>query len=73
MHAFTGSPVDYGREFEVMVSLSIRFGLPGPIPGDRQRLTMTTGQSGEDGDCVYTYDFGHDLHSRRAGISSSST
>lgn len=53
---FTGSPVDYGREFEVMVNFVDQDGLPGPIPGDRQRLTMTTGQSGEDVHCVYTYE-----------------
>lgn len=52
---FTGSPVDYGRAFEVMVNFVDQDGLPGPIAGDTKRLTMTTGQSGEDVHCVYTY------------------
>ena len=50
---FTGSPVDYAREFEVMVSFVDEDGLPGPIPGDRRRMRMTAGQSGEDVHAVY--------------------
>lgn len=53
---FTGSPAEYGREFEIMVNFVDEDGLPGPIPGDRKRLTMTTGQSGEDVHAVYTYE-----------------
>ncbi len=53
---FTGSPVDYGREFQVMVSFTDQNGLPGPIPTDQRRLLMTTGQSGEDVHCIYTLE-----------------
>ncbi|MEP7294106.1 MAG: hypothetical protein ABI835_20125 [Chloroflexota bacterium] len=50
---FTGSPAEYGRDFEIIVNLVDQNGLPGPIPSDRQLLHMTTGQSGEDVHCVY--------------------
>lgn len=53
---FTGSPVEYGREFQVTVSFTDQNGLPGPIPTDQRRLLMTTGQSGEDVHCVYTLE-----------------
>ncbi len=53
---FTGSPVEYGREFEIIVTFVDEDGLPGPIPSDRQIARMTTGQSGEDVHCVYTYE-----------------
>lgn len=53
---FTGSPAEYGREFEIMVSFVDENGLPGPIPGDRKLARMTTGQSGEDVHYVYTYE-----------------
>ncbi len=64
---FTGSPVEYGREFEVMVTFVDQDGLPGPIPIDSKRLTMTTGQSGEDVHCVYTYEI-YDTVFSRAGL-----
>lgn len=51
---FTGSPAEYGREFAVTVNFVDEDGLPGPIPGDQQRLRLTTGQSGEDVHCIYT-------------------
>jgi hypothetical protein len=53
---FTGSPAEYGREFEVLVSFVDQDGLPGGIPIETKRLTMTTGQSGEDVHCVYTLE-----------------
>jgi hypothetical protein len=53
---FTGSPVEYGREFEIIVNFVDEDGLPGPIPSDRKRLRMTTGQSGEDAHCIYTLE-----------------
>lgn len=53
---FTGSPAEYGREFEVIVNFVDEDGLPGPIPGDQKRLTMTTGQSGEDVHSIYTLE-----------------
>jgi Family of unknown function (DUF6941) len=53
---FTGSPAEYGREFEVLVNLVDQEGLPGPIPSDQRRLHMVSGQSGEDVHCVYTLE-----------------
>ena len=53
---FTGSPAEYGREFEVMVNFVDQEGLPGPIPSDRQRLQMVIGQSGEDVHAIYTLE-----------------
>jgi hypothetical protein len=53
---FTGSPVEYGREFEVLVTFQDEDGLPGPIPSDRQTKRMTSGQSGEDVHCIYTLE-----------------
>lgn len=52
---FTGSPHEYGREFEIVTSFVDEDGLPGPIPSDRQIARMTSGQSGEDVHSVYTY------------------
>lgn len=57
---FTGSPVEYGREFEVIVNFVDGNGLPGPIPSDRKRLQMITGQSGEDVHSIYTLE-AHDV------------
>jgi hypothetical protein len=48
---FTGSPVEYGREFELLLNFVDEDGLPGPIPGERRLLRMVTGQSGEDVHC----------------------
>ena len=53
---FTGSPAEYGREFEVIVNFVDEEGLPGPIPGDRKLQRMTTGQSGEDVHSIYTLE-----------------
>jgi hypothetical protein len=53
---FTGSPAEYGREFEVMVGFVDQDGLPAPIPSDTKRLTMMVGQSGEDVHCLYTLE-----------------
>jgi len=53
---FTGSPAEYGREFEVMVNFVDEDGLPGPIPGDRKLQRMTTGQSGADVHSIYTLE-----------------
>ncbi len=53
---FTGNPAEYGREFEIMVTFADEDGLPGPVPSDRKRVRMTTGQSGEDAHCVYTLE-----------------
>ena len=53
---FTGSPVEYEREFEILVSMLDENGLPGPVPGDQRRIRMLTGQSGEDVHCVYTLE-----------------
>jgi hypothetical protein len=53
---FTGSPVEYGREFEILVNFVDENGLPGPIARDQKRLSMTTGQSGEDVHCIYTLE-----------------
>ncbi len=53
---FTGSPVEYGRRFELMVTFTDEDGLPGPIPSDGKWLEMTSGQSGEDVHCVYTLE-----------------
>src|SRR3954465_10270828 len=50
---FTGSPAEYGRDLECSVNFSDQVGLPGPIPGDRKLLHMTSGQSGEDVHCIY--------------------
>jgi len=50
---FTGSPAEYGRDFEIIVNLVDQNGLPGPIPSDRKLLRMTTGQSGEDVHAIY--------------------
>lgn len=53
---FTGHPAEYGREFEVTVGFVDQDGLPGGIPAETKRLTMMTGQSGEDVHCVYTLE-----------------
>lgn len=53
---FTGSPVEYGREFEVLVTFRDEDGLPGPIASDQRRLRMVAGQSGEDVHCIYTLE-----------------
>ncbi|HVU12413.1 MAG TPA: hypothetical protein VHD90_14110 [Phototrophicaceae bacterium] len=53
---FTGSPAEYGREFEVMVNFVDQDGLPGPIPSDRKNLHMKVGQSGEDVHADYTLE-----------------
>ena len=53
---FTGSPAEYGREFEVLVTFADEDGLPGPIPSDHKRQRMTVGQSGEDVHCIYTLE-----------------
>ena len=53
---FTGSPVEYERAFEVLVSMTDENGLPGPVPGDQRRMRMLTGQSGEDVHCLYTLE-----------------
>ena len=53
---FTGSPAEYGREFEVMVGFVDQDGLPGPIPSDRKNLQMKIGQSGEDVHANYTLE-----------------
>lgn len=50
---FTGNPVEYEREFEVIVTFTDEDGLPGPVPSDRQRLRLKAGQSGEDAQCIY--------------------
>ena len=53
---FTGSPVEYGRKFELMVNFVDEDGLPGPIPSELQWLQMTSGQSGEDVHSIYTLE-----------------
>jgi hypothetical protein len=53
---FTGSPAEYGREFEVTVNFVDEDGLPGPIPSDRKLQRMTIGQSGEDVHSIYTLE-----------------
>jgi hypothetical protein len=63
---FTGSPVEYGREFEVIVNFVDEDGLPGAIPGDRKLLRMTTGQSGEDVHSIYTLE-AHDVTFHKPG------
>lgn len=63
---FTGSPVEYGREFEVIVNFIDGEGLPGPIPSDRKLLRMTTGQSGEDVHSIYTLE-AHDVTFHQPG------
>lgn len=50
---FTGSPVEYGREFEIMVAFQDEDGLPGPIPTETKLLRMVAGQSGEDVHSLY--------------------
>jgi hypothetical protein len=54
---FTGSPVEYGREFELMLNFLDEDGLPGPIPSEQRRLRMVTGQSGEDVHCNAIFEF----------------
>ena len=53
---FTGSPAEYGRDFEIIVNFTDQEGLPGPIPGDCKLQHMTTGQSGEDVHSNYTLE-----------------
>jgi len=53
---FTGSPAEYGREFEIAVNFVDEEGLPGPIPMDRKIQRMTVGQSGEDVHAIYTLE-----------------
>lgn len=50
---FTGSPVEYEREFEIIVTFTDEDGLPGPIPSERKLERMKTGHSGEDAHCIY--------------------
>ena len=50
---FTGSPAEYGREFEIIVTFVDEDGLPGPIPSDRKIQRMIVGQSGEDVHSTY--------------------
>lgn len=63
---FTGSPVEYGREFEVIVNFVDGEGLPGSIPSDRKLLRMMTGQSGEDVHSIYTLE-AHDVTFQQPG------
>ncbi len=53
---FTGSPVEYEREFEMLISMTDENGLPGPVPSETRRLRMITGQSGEDVHCNATLE-----------------
>lgn len=52
----TGSPHEYEREFEIIVTFRDEDGLPGPIPIDRKFKRLKTGQSGEDAHCNYTLE-----------------
>ncbi len=54
---FTGSPAEYGRDFELMLNFVDEDGLPGPIPGEQRRLRMVTGHSGEDVHCNAIFEF----------------